>query len=55
MIPWLAVQYLGMKIICPVCELFLVEVSIVQGVGTFYCLRCASGDFDRDDWMHFVS
>lgn len=33
-----------MKIICPVCELFLVEVSMESGLGSFFCERCAESN-----------
>lgn len=26
--------------ICPICEIWLIEVSIEAGCGSFYCLRC---------------
>jgi hypothetical protein len=32
---------MGMKIICPVCELFLVEVFEDRGFIEMYCVRCA--------------
>jgi hypothetical protein len=29
-----------MKILCPCCELWLVELIVSDGEGSFYCLRC---------------
>jgi hypothetical protein len=31
---------LGMRIICPICELWLVDVWMDSGTGEFFCLRC---------------
>lgn len=46
----------AMKIICPVCELWLVEIQITEGQGGFYCARCldlerrrSSGDVLREE------
>jgi hypothetical protein len=35
-------QDLAMKIICPVCELNLVEISMESGLATFWCERCCN-------------
>lgn len=34
----------AMRIICPVCKIWLVDVYMVGGEGTFWCLRCESSD-----------
>ncbi len=31
-----------MRIICPVCEIWLVDVYMVGGEGNYWCLRCES-------------
>jgi hypothetical protein len=35
-----------MKIICPVCELFLVVLEIEGGVVSYFCARCESKKLD---------
>ena len=35
-----------MKIICPVCELFLVDLDIEGGFVSFFCARCESKKLD---------
>jgi len=35
-----------MKIICPVCELFLVDLEIEGGFVSFFCARCESKKLD---------
>jgi len=37
-----------MKIICPVCELFLVELEVDGGFVSFFCARCESKRLDMD-------
>lgn len=33
-----------MKTLCPVCELWLVDLNMVGGEGNFWCLRCESNE-----------
>jgi len=33
-------DYLAMRIICPACEIWLVDLIIIEGEGSFWCLRC---------------
>ena len=36
-----------MKILCLLCELWLVEPEIVEGEVSYYCVRCADGPKQR--------
>lgn len=38
-----------MKIICPVCELFVVEIKGSNGAFAFQCERCLSASTQIDD------
>lgn len=33
-----------MKKLCPICELWLVEVQMIDGEGRFHCVRCETTD-----------
>lgn len=33
-----------MKILCPNCELWLVEFQMIEGEGDIYCVRCLDLD-----------
>ena len=37
-----------MKIICPACEIWLVNLTISDGEGSFWCLRCSSAEGSLD-------
>lgn len=30
--------------LCPICELWLVEVQMIDGEGSFHCVRCETTD-----------
>jgi hypothetical protein len=37
-----------MKIICPACEIWLVDLIMTEGEGSFWCLRCCESDSRKE-------